>query len=167
MQVQGCGATPVDRDMKRSLLWLTHREVESKGSNLTCFHRDAALVLDAGRHDDRSPPLTLPEALRQRPSSPPEHGQTAGVGGLTRQRQTPPPQPIQPIRPRVYIGRGSPLTLKWMTFKRKVDDASTDWFRVKNPEVPFYNNLNLFITQIGHKHVGCLSKQNLFQRDTK
>lgn len=86
MQVQGCGATPVDRDMKRSLLWLTHREVGSKGSNLTCFHRDAALVLDAGRHDDRSPPLTLPEALRQRPSSPPEHGQTAGVGGLSRQR---------------------------------------------------------------------------------
>lgn len=86
MQVQGCGATPVDRDMKGSLLWLTHREVESKGSNLTRFHRDAALVLDAGRHDDRSPPLTLPEALRQRPSSPPEHGQTAGVGGLSEQQ---------------------------------------------------------------------------------
>lgn len=59
--------------------------MEIKGSKLTCFHRDAALVLDAGRHDARSPPSTLPEAtaLRQRPSSPPELGQTAGGGGFS------------------------------------------------------------------------------------
>lgn len=63
VQVQGCGATPGDRDVKRSLLrLLTHRWLEIKGSNLTCFHRDAALVLDACRHDERSPPSTLIEA---------------------------------------------------------------------------------------------------------
>lgn len=93
VQVQGCGTTPGDRDMKRSLPWLTHWWVGIKGRNLTCFHWDAALVLDASRHDDRSPPATLTEAtaLRQRPSSPPERGQTAeGAGSDGRESRAPP-----------------------------------------------------------------------------
>lgn len=57
--VKGCGATPGDRDSKRSLLWLAHRWAEIKGSHLTCFHRNAALVLHASRHDDGSPPSTF------------------------------------------------------------------------------------------------------------
>lgn len=80
--------------MKRSLPWLTHRWVEIKGRNLTCFYWDAALVLDASRHDERSPPSILTEAtaLTQRPSSSPERGQTAEGGGLRERESRAPPR---------------------------------------------------------------------------